>query len=169
MYSDLQEAIKDYLEADDYFGAGSVILEDQPGTPDEWQRRLNSVGWGLLIGKPVVRREFPFQVVLFPMAADENQRKNRADDGDNKLPDEVILTAENLLRNYQPDEIWTPLRLTGDVKQLFPDNSDGKIPWSFVIMTKTVPVVLDSAKNELGDIIVFEDDSEMTLTAGPGL
>lgn len=165
MYSELQAAIQTYLETE-LADSSSVILEDQPRTPDEFQRRLNGTGWGVLLGKPVVRKEGPFVKVLTPILADENRETNRAVGGPNQLPDDLMLSVENWLRDYQVSDIWTPLKLSSEVKQLFPD--DGKTPWSLVIETKTVPVVLYEATNDTADILVFDDDSEIALSLGPG-
>ena len=166
MYSEFQTAVQSYLEAElgYLYGAtatGSVVLEDQPRTPDEFQTRLNEEGWGVLIGKPVVRKQGVFYQVLSPVMADENRAKNRGAGGASVLPDDLMLSVENILRGYAPEEFWFPIRLSGDVKQLFPE--DGKSPWALIIETKTIPLALHSSVDEAGDILVFEDDSEITL------
>lgn len=162
MYSELQESIKNYLA--DEFGADNIFLEDQPKTPDLFQKQLNSVGWGIVIGKPRVQREGVFNKVLIPILADENRETNRASGGAQMLPDEVLLTAEGLLRNYQPEDFWTPIKLNSDVQQLFPDG--GKSPWMLVVETKTIPVMLYGMGLDASDILVFDDDSEMELIPG---
>lgn len=163
MYSELQEAIQSYLQ-DEEFGAGSVYLEDQPNTPNEFQRRLNEVGWGIVIGKPRVQKDGPIVKVLSPVLVDENRTVNRASGGPNMLPDEVILTVENLLRNYRPSDLWTPIKLNGDVSQLFPEG--GKVPWLAIIETKTIPVALYGLGLDSTDVLVFDDDSEIDLIPG---
>jgi hypothetical protein len=162
MYSELQSAIKSFLESDTwYFYSGAIVLEDQPGTPDEFQKKLNLNGWAVLIGKPIIRKEGLFYKVYNPIMADENKQVNRSEGGPNKTPQDVMTHVETTLQDYQPAEIWTPLKLQ-DFKQVFPE--EGKAPWAIVAETKTFPRPLVSLNTDLDDLLVTETDDEILAT-----
>lgn len=161
MYSELQLAIKAYLESDtSYYYSGAIVLEDQPGTPDEFQKKLNLNGWAVLIGKPIIRKEGLFYKVYNPIMADENRQVNRAAGGPNKVPQEVMTHTESILQDFQSDDIWTPLKLQ-DFKQVFPE--EGKAPWAIVAETKTIPRPVSSLGTEGDDFLVTEDDDEIII------
>lgn len=139
MYATLQAAIKTRLETE--FGADTVYLEDQPNTPEVFQSRLNSYGWAILIGEPIIQKEGLFLKVYFPIQPDENRTVNRASESaPNRIPREVAVQIENVLRGYQPSDIWVPIKLSQQEKmrQIFPEG--GKSPWLLVVETKTIPV-----------------------------